>query len=140
MVERTLSIVKPDAVRKSKIGAILSRFEDAGLRVVAGKFIHLTPDEAARFYVVHRDKGFYRSLTEFMSSGPVFVSVLEGEEAISKARAIMGATDPAKAEPNTIRRDFAANVEQNAVHGSDAPDTARWEISFFFSELERVGP
>lgn len=139
MAERTLSIVKPDAVRKNKIGAILSRFEDAGLRLVAGKFLHLTEEQAARFYVVHRDKGFYRSLTQFMSSGPVFVSVLEGEDAIAKARAIMGATDPAKAEPHTIRRDFATNVEQNAVHGSDAPDTARWEIAFFFSELERVG-
>jgi len=136
-LERTLSIVKPDAVRKNKIGEILSRFEAAGLRLVAGKLIHLTVDEARRFYVVHRERPFYGSLTEFMSSGPVFVSVLEGEDAIARNRAIMGATDPAKAAPNTIRRDFATDVEQNAVHGSDGPDTARWEIDFFFSQLER---
>jgi nucleoside-diphosphate kinase len=136
-VERTLSIVKPDAVRQNKIGEIVRRFEAAGLRLVAAKLIHLTTDEARRFYAVHRERPFYESLTEFMSSGPVFVSVLEGEDAIARNRAIMGATDPAKAAANTIRRDFATDVEQNAVHGSDGPDTARWEIDFFFSQLER---
>lgn len=136
MSERTLSIVKPDAVRKHEIGEILRRFEAAGLRLVAGKFIRLTPGDAARFYDVHRARPFFGSLTEFMSSGPVFVSVLEGENAIAKARGIMGATDPAKADAGTIRRDIGSNVEQNAVHGSDGPDTARWEISFFFNQLE----
>lgn len=140
MTERTLSIVKPDAMRKGAIGEILRRFEAAGLRVVAAKLIHMTPETAARFYVVHKDKGFYRSLTEFMSSGPVLVSVLQGDNAIARAREIMGATDPAKAAPATIRRDYGTNVEQNAIHGSDAPDTARWEISFFFSQLEICAP
>jgi nucleoside-diphosphate kinase len=136
MIERTLSIVKPDAMHKHVIGEILRRFEAAGLRVAAAKLLHLDPDTAARFYVVHKDKGFYQSLVKFMSSGPVFASVLEGENAIAKNREIMGATDPAKAVAGTIRRDFGTNVEQNAVHGSDAPDTARWEISFFFNQLE----
>jgi nucleoside-diphosphate kinase len=136
MIERTLSIVKPDAMRKRVIGEIVRRFEAAGLRLVAGKLLHLSPDAAARFYVVHKDKGFYGSLIEFMSSGPVFVSVLEGENAVARNREIMGATEPAKAAPGTIRRDFGTNVEQNAVHGSDAPDTARWEIGFFFSQLD----
>ena len=136
MTERTLSIVKPDAMRKHAIGDILRRFEAAGLHVVAAKQLHLSPENAARFYIVHKDKGFYRSLIEFMSSGPVFVSVLEGENAIAKNREIMGATDPAKAVAGTIRRDLGTNVEQNAVHGSDAPDTAHWEIGFFFSQLE----
>jgi nucleoside-diphosphate kinase len=136
MTERTLSIVKPDAVRKRKIGEILSRFEAAGLRLVAGKFIHLSAADAARFYAVHRERPFYASLTQFMSSGPVFVSVLEGDGAIARARTIMGATDPAQADAGTIRRDFGSNVEQNAVHGSDGPDTARWEIAFFFNQLE----
>jgi nucleoside-diphosphate kinase len=136
MSERTLSIVKPDAMRKHVIGEILRRFEAAGLRIAAAKLLHLSPETAARFYIVHKDKGFYRSLVEFMSSGPVFVSVLEGENAIAKNREIMGATDPAKAAAGTIRRDFGTDVEQNAAHGSDAPDTARWEISFFFSQLE----
>ena len=135
-VERTLSIVKPDAVRQNKIGEILSRFEAAGLRVAAAKLVRLSRDDAGRFYIVHKDKPFYASLTEFMSSGPILVSVLEGEDAIARVRTIMGATDPAKAAANTIRRDFAANVEQNAVHGSDGPDTARWEIAFFFSQLD----
>ena len=136
MVERTLSIVKPDAVRKHKIGEVVSRYESAGLRVVASKYIRLSAADAARFYAVHKERPFYQSLCDFMSSGPVQVSVLEGENAIAAARTIMGATDPAKAEANTIRRDFGSNVEQNAVHGSDGPDTARWEISFFFSQLE----
>ena len=136
MRERTLSIVKPDAVAKHKIGEILARAEGAGLRMVAGKFLRLTEEDAARFYVVHRERPFYADLCAFMSSGPVFVSVLEGEGAIGKWRDTMGATDPAKAAPGTVRRDFGTNVERNATHGSDAPDTARWEIGFFFGELE----
>jgi nucleoside-diphosphate kinase len=136
MRERTLSIVKPDAVAKRKIGEILARAEGEGLRLVAGKLLRLTREDAARFYVVHRERPFYGSLCEFMSSGSVFVSVLEGENAIAKWREIMGATDPAKAAPGSVRRDFGTNVERNATHGSDAPDTARWEIAFFFGELE----
>jgi nucleoside-diphosphate kinase len=136
MVEQTLSIVKPDAVRKHAIGEILRRFESAGLRIVAARMLHLSAETAARFYVVHKDKGFYGSLTKFMSSGPILVSVLEGENAIAKNREIMGATDPAKAAAGTIRRDFGTDVEQNAAHGSDAPDTARWEIGFFFGKFE----
>ena len=136
MRERTLSIVKPDAVAKHKIGEILARAESAGLRMVAGRFLRLTNEDAARFYVVHRERPFYADLCAFMSSGPVFVSVLEGEGAIGKWRETMGATDPAKAAPGTVRRDFGTNVERNATHGSDAPDTARWEIGFFFGELE----
>jgi nucleoside-diphosphate kinase len=136
VIEQTLSIVKPDAMRKAVLGDILRRFESAGLRIAAAKMVHITRETAARFYVVHKDKGFYRTLTSFMSSGPIFVSVLEGEHAIRKNREIMGATDPAKAALGTIRRDFGTNVEQNAVHGSDAPDTARWEIGFFFGQLE----
>jgi len=136
MTERTLSIIKPDAMRKHVVGEILRRFEAAGLRVAAAKLLHISPDTAARFYVVHKDRPFYRSLIEFMSSGPVFVSVLEGEGAIAKNREIMGATDPAKAAAGTIRRDFGTDVEKNAAHGSDAPDTAHWEIAFFFGQHE----
>jgi nucleoside-diphosphate kinase len=136
MLERTLSIVKPDAVAKRRIGAILARIEEAGLRVVATKSLALSKADAGRFYAVHRERPFYESLTDFMSEGPIVVSVLEGEGAIAKWRQIMGATDPAKAEAGTIRRDFGTNVERNATHGSDAPDTARWEIGFFFGELE----
>jgi nucleoside-diphosphate kinase len=136
MKERTLSIVKPDAVAKQKIGEILARAEGAGLRIVAGRLLQLSRDDAARFYIVHRERPFYASLCEFMSSGPVFVSVLEGDGAILKWRETMGATDPAKAAPGSVRRDFGTNVERNATHGSDAPDTARWEIGFFFGELE----
>lgn len=136
MVERTLSIVKPDAVAKRKIGAILARIEDAGLRIVATKSLALSKTDAGRFYAVHKERPFYGSLTDFMSEGPIVVSVLEGEGAIAKWRQIMGATDPAKAEAGSIRRDFGTNVERNATHGSDAPDTARWEISFFFGELD----
>jgi nucleoside-diphosphate kinase len=139
MRERTLSIVKPDAVAKRKIGEIVARAEREGLRLVAGKLLRLTREDAARFYVVHRERPFYGSLCEFMSSGPVFVGVLEGEQAIAKWREIMGATDPAKAAPGSVRRDFGTNVERNATHGSDAPDTARWEIAFFFGELELRG-
>jgi len=136
MLERTLSIVKPDAVAKRKIGAILARIEDAGLRVVATKSLALSKADAGRFYAVHKERPFFESLTDFMSEGPIVVSVLEGEGAIAKWRQIMGATDPAKADAGTIRRDFGTNVERNATHGSDAADTARWEIGFFFGDLE----
>ena len=136
MIERTLSIVKPDAVRKNAIGEILRRFEAAGLRIVAARMFHLSPETAGRFYVVHKDRPFYKDLVKFMSSGPILVSVLEGENAIAKNREIMGPTDSTKAPAGTIRRDFGTDVEQNAVHGSDAPDTAAWEISFFFSQAD----
>jgi nucleoside-diphosphate kinase len=136
MIERTLSIVKPDAVRKNCIGQILAHFEREGLRMIAAKLIRLSRDEAAQFYVVHRDRAFYAGLTDFMSSGPIFVSVLEGEGAIEKVRDLMGPTDSAKAKPGTIRGDFGTDVEKNAVHGSDAADTARWEIGFFFGQLD----
>lgn len=136
MAERTLSIVKPDAVAKNKIGEVVRAFESAGLRLVAGKLINLDAQEAGRFYTVHKERPFYGALTKFMSSGPIFVMVWEGESAITKVREIMGATDPAKAAPNTLRKLIGTDVERNAVHGSDAPDTARWEIGFFFGQLE----
>jgi nucleoside-diphosphate kinase len=136
MQERTLSIVKPDAVKKNAIGDILRRFESAGLKIVAAKLIFLSKAEAQGFYTVHKERPFFDSLTTFMSSGPVFVSVLEGENAIQTNRRLMGATDPAKADAGTIRKDWATDVEKNAVHGSDGPDTAKWEISYFFSEME----
>jgi nucleoside-diphosphate kinase len=136
MNERTLSIVKPDAVKKSAIGDILRRFESAGLRIVAAKLISLSKIEAQGFYAVHKERPFFDSLTTFMSSGPILVSVLEGKDAISTNRRLMGATDPAKADPGTIRRDWGTDVEKNAVHGSDGPNTARWELAYFFSELE----
>jgi nucleoside-diphosphate kinase len=136
MNERTLSIVKPDAVKKSAIGDILRRFESAGLRIVAAKLISLSKTEAQGFYAVHKERPFFDSLTTFMSSGPILVSVLEGKDAISTNRRLMGATDPAKADPGTIRRDWGTDVEKNAVHGSDGPNTARWELAYFFSELE----
>jgi len=136
MIERTLSIVKPDAVRKHAIGEILRRFEAGGLHVVAAKMLHVSPETAARFYVVHKDRPFYLDLIKFMSSGPILASVLQGENAIAKNREIMGPTDSAKASKGTIRGDFGTDIEQNAVHGSDASDTAAWEISFFFSQAE----
>jgi nucleoside-diphosphate kinase len=136
MVERTLSIIKPEAVQRNLIGEILRRVEAAGLRVAAAKFLSLTKAQAQGFYAVHREKPFFASLTAFMSSGPVFVSVLEGESAISKYREIMGPTDSTRAPKGTIRGDFGTDVEKNAVHGSDGPDTARWEIAYFFSEME----
>lgn len=136
-VETTLSIIKPDAVAKNAVGAILKRFEDAGLRIVAGKMLHLSPAEAGAFYAVHKARPFYQDLCDFMSSGPVFVSALQGENAIATNRDLMGATDPKKAAPGTIRADFADSIDANAVHGSDAPDTAAWEIGFFFNHLER---
>jgi len=135
-VERTLSIVKPDGVRKGLIGEVIRRFESQGLRVVALKRMVLQKQEAEAFYAVHREKGFFRSLTDFMSSGPVVAMVLEGDQAIQRTRRIMGATNPKEAAPGTIRADFAEEVEQNIVHGSDSPGNAAFEISFFFSALE----
>ena len=133
-VERTLSIIKPDAVAKNAIGQIYDRFEKAGLRIVAARMEHLSAEKAGEFYAVHRERPFYGDLVAFMTSGPVMVQVLEGEDAIAKNREVMGATDPANAEPGTIRADFAQTVDENAVHGSDGPDTARAEIEFFFGE------
>ena len=131
-VERTLSIIKPDAMGRNLIGEILKRFEAAGLKIVAGKLVRLTPEGAQAFYAVHKERPFFEGLCVYMSSGPIFVSVLEGEGAIMKNREIMGATDPAKAAPGTIRKDFGKDVEQNAVHGSDGAETAATEIAFFF--------
>lgn len=133
-IQRTLSIIKPDAVRKNKIGAITSRFEEAGLQVVAAKFKQLTKEEAGAFYQIHQGKPFFDALVEFMSSGPVMIQVLEGVDAITRNRNIMGATDPRQADPGTIRADYAENIDQNAVHGSDSPETAKQEINFFFNE------
>lgn len=135
-IERTFSIVKPDAVAKNIIGKIYSRFEKAGLRIVASKMLHLSKEQAQGFYAVHKERPFYGELVEYMMSGPVMVQVLEGENAILKNREVMGATNPADAEPGTIRADFADSVEANAVHGSDAPETAKEEIKFFFSDDE----
>ena len=131
-VERTLSIIKPDAVKKNVIGKIMSRFEDAGLRVVAARMTHLSRKEAEGFYAVHKDRPFFKDLVEFMISGPVLVQVLEGDNAIAKNRELMGATDPRKAAKGTIRADFADSIDANAVHGSDGPETARKEIAYFF--------
>ena len=139
MIERTLSIVKPDAVQRGVIGNILARFEKAGLKIVGSKMVWLTKAKAAEFYAVHRERPFYNGLVEFMISGPILVSVLEGENAIAKNREVMGATDPSKAAPGTIRKDFAESIEANSVHGSDAPGTAANEIKFFFSDLDIVG-
>lgn len=132
--ERTLSIIKPDAVAKNVIGEIYDRFEKAGLRIVAARMEHLSADKAGEFYAVHRERPFYGDLIEFMTSGPVMVQVLEGKDAIAKNREVMGATNPAEAAPGTIRADYARTVDENAVHGSDGPDTARAEIEFFFGE------
>lgn len=138
-IERTLSIIKPDAVGRGLIGEILRRFEAAGLKIVGAKLLRLSAAQAKAFYAIHKERPFYSSLTEYMSSGPILVSVLEGEGAIIKNREIMGATDPAKAVAGTIRRDCGRDVEQNAVHGSDAPETAKWEIAFFFKPDEIHG-
>ncbi|WGT65439.1 nucleoside-diphosphate kinase [Variovorax paradoxus] len=134
-IERTLSIIKPDAVAKNVIGKIVSRFEAAGLKVVAAKLVHLSRNEAEQFYSVHKERPFFKDLVEFMISGPVFVQVLEGENAIAKNRDLMGATDPKKAAAGTIRADFADSIDANAVHGSDAPETAANEVAFFFAGL-----
>jgi nucleoside-diphosphate kinase len=130
--EQTLSIIKPDAVRKSVIGEILARFEKAGLKIIAAKMVQLTREEGEEFYAIHKTRPFYRDLVNFISSGPVLVSILEGENAIAKNRELMGATNPAQAAPGTIRADFADSIDQNAVHGSDGPETAKVEIDFFF--------
>ena len=135
-MQRTLSIIKPDGVKKGLVGEVIRRFEKEGIRIVAMRMFRLTRGEAERFYAVHRDRPFFGSLTEFMSSGPVVVLVLEGEDVIARNRMLMGATDPKKADKGTIRADFAHNVEQNIVHGSDAPETAETEIRYFFSDLE----
>lgn len=135
-LERTLSIIKPDAVAKNVIGEIYARFEKNGLRVIAAKMKHLSRREAEGFYAVHRERPFFNALVEFMASGPVMVQVLEGEGAIAKNRELMGATDPKKAAPGTIRADFAASIDANAVHGSDAAETAAVEIAYFFASTE----
>lgn len=136
MTERTISIIKPDAVAKNVIGQIYDRFEKAGLRVVAAKMMQLSDEQAKAFYAVHQARPFYNDLVSFMTSGPVMVQVLEGENAIAKNREVMGATNPAEAAPGTIRADFAASIDENAVHGSDAPETAAEEIKFFFTDAE----
>jgi len=138
-VERTLSIIKPDATRRNITGAIVARFEEAGLRVVAQRRMQLTPDQAEQFYAVHKERAFFDDLCTFMTSGPVVVQVLEGEDAIAKNREVMGATNPANADAGTIRRDFGESVEANSVHGSDAPETAEEEIAFFFAGTDIVG-
>jgi nucleoside-diphosphate kinase len=133
-IEQTFSIIKPDAVAKNIIGEIYSRFEKGGLRIVAAKMLHLSREQAEGFYEVHRERPFYKDLVEFMTSGPVMVQVLEGENAIMKNRELMGATNPQDADPGTIRADFASTVDENAVHGSDGTDTAKQEIAFFFGD------
>jgi nucleoside-diphosphate kinase len=135
-VERTLSIIKPDAVAKNVIGEIYSHFEKAGLRIVAAKMLHLSREQAEGFYAVHKERPFFGDLVEFMMSGPVMVQVLEGENAIAKHREVMGATNPKEAAPDTIRAKFASTIDENAVHGSDGPDTAKTEIAFFFKSEE----
>jgi nucleoside-diphosphate kinase len=135
-VERTLSITKPDAVAKNVIGQIDRRFEDQGLRIIAARMLHLSRDQAERFYEIHRGRPFYPALVDYMTSGPVLVQVLEGEDAIARNREIMGATDPHKAAPGTIRADFAESIDENAVHGSDSPETAAQEIAYFFQPHE----
>lgn len=136
--ERTLSIVKPDGVGKGVIGEVIRRFEKEGIRVIAMRMLHLSKKQAEGFYVVHRERPFFASLTDFMSSGPIVVMVLEGDGVIARNRKIMGATDPAKADKGTIRADFAGSIEQNIVHGSDAPETAATEIKYFFSDMDIV--
>ena len=138
-IERTLSIIKPDATARNLTGKINARFEEAGLRIVAQKRLWLSEAQAGKFYEVHKDRPFYGELVSFMASGPVVVQVLEGEGAIAKNREVMGATNPANADEGTIRKEFAVSVGENSVHGSDAPETAKEEIAFFFSGLELVG-
>lgn len=138
-VERTLSIIKPDATERNVTGKINQRLEDAGLRIVAQKRLKLTEEQAKAFYIVHKDRKFYQDLVNFMTSGPVVVQVLEGDNAIQKNREVMGATNPEEAAPGTIRADFARDIEANSVHGSDSPETAAGEIKFFFSDVEIVG-
>ena len=135
-LERTLTIIKPDAVAKGAAGQIIARFEQAGLKLLAAKLLHLTPGQAGGFYIVHKERPFYGSLCEFMTGGPCMPIVLEGDNAITRLRDLMGATDPAKAAAGTIRKDFASSIEANAVHGSDSPESAAFEISYFFGALE----
>jgi len=139
MIERTLAIIKPDAVSRNLIGTIIQRIEKEEIRIVAMKMIRMTKEQAKGFYYVHKDKPFYESLTDFMSSGPCVVMVLEGENVIERYRKLMGATDYRKAEPGTIRREYATDIEKNVVHGSDSKESAEFEIRYFFSELEIVG-
>jgi len=135
-IERTFSIIKPDAVAKNVIGEIYTRFEKAGLKIIAAKMLHLSREQAEGFYAVHKERPFFNELVDFMISGPVMIQVLEGENAIAVNRAVMGATNPKEAEPGTIRADFADTIDENAVHGSDGPDTAKTEIAYFFSDAE----
>ncbi len=135
-MEKTLSIVKPDGVRKNVIGEVLRRFEENGINIVALRMVHLSKEQAEGFYHVHRERPFFSSLTDFMSSGPCVVMVLEGEKAIHKVRTIMGSTNPEEAELGTIRKDFASGIEKNIVHGSDSPESAAYEIGYFFNQLE----
>lgn len=135
-MEKTLSIVKPDGVNRNLIGEVIGRFERQGLRVAALKMLRMSTDEAKGFYIVHRERPFYESLTRFMSEGPIVVMVVEGDNAIRKVRQIMGATNPKDAEPGTIRADFASDIEHNIVHGSDSPESAAFEIPYFFSSIE----
>ena len=135
-IERTFSIIKPDAVAKNVIGGVTAKLEAAGLRILASKMVRLTETQAKAFYAVHKDRPFYGGLVKFMTEGPVVVQVLEGEGAVAKNREVMGATNPEKANPGTIRKEFATDIERNAVHGSDAPETAKEEIAFFFSTAE----
>ena len=138
-IERTFSIIKPDATARNLTGQIIARFEEAGLRIVASKRIHMTREQAEEFYAVHKERPFFNDLVSFMISGPVVVQVLEGDNAIARNREIMGATNPADADAGTIRKDFAESIEANSVHGSDAPETAAEEIKFFFTDSEIVG-
>lgn len=138
-IERTFSIVKPDATRRNITGKVIAKLEEAGLRVIASKRIHMSKEQAEGFYGVHKERPFFNDLVAFMTSGPVIVQVLEGEDAIAKNREVMGATNPKEAAPGTIRAEFAENIEANSVHGSDGPDTAKEEIAFFFSDDEIVG-
>jgi nucleoside-diphosphate kinase len=138
-IERTLSIIKPDATRRNLTGKVNARLEEAGLRIVAQKRLRLTRGQAEGFYAVHRERPFFKTLCDFMTSGPVVVQVLEGESAVAKNREVMGATNPANAAPGTIRKDFAESIEANSVHGSDSPDNAKIEIGYFFAEVEIVG-
>ena len=138
-IERTFSIIKPDATKRNLTGKIIDRFESNGLRIIASKRIHMTREQAGDFYGVHKERPFYNDLVDFMISGPVVVQVLEGENAIAKNREIMGATNPAEADEGPIRKDFAESIDANSVHGSDAPETAAEEIKFFFTDAELVG-
>jgi nucleoside-diphosphate kinase len=135
-LERTLTIIKPDAVQKGVVGRVVSRIEEAGFRILAVRLVHLTPAQAAGFYIVHKDRPFFRSLADFMTSGPCIPMVLEGERAIQRLRDLMGATDPAKAAPGTIRKEFATSIESNIIHGSDSPESAAFEIPYFFPALD----